>query len=262
MCRSSPSVFEPTSTHCKEVSNLAAYPCQYQREPVDRTYPNVGAKFNMRSIKVGILGAGGFAKEVWWYCQSGRALGSKLRFEPVMFIDREATDTPLKGLPVCALDDVPSDVLLLCGIGGMPEIKERVVKHAQNAGRRFAPALIAEGARIGPGVSLGEGTILCPGVIAAIDISIGAHVAVNYDCTIGHDATIEDFATISPGAHVSGWVHLCRGAFLGTSSTIIEKLTVGNYAVLGAGAVALNDIPDYAVAVGVPATVKKFRSIE
>ena len=215
----------------------------------------------MSTIRVAILGAGGFAREVWWALRDARAHGSALRFEPVMFVDRDARGAPLKGLPVRTLDDVGSDVLLVCGIGGMTEIKERAVEAALSAGHRFAPAVIAESARVGPDVEIGEGSILCAGVIATTDIEIGRHVAINLDCTLGHDARVGDFATISPGCHVSGRVMIGRGAYIGTGASILESLTIGERAVLGAGAVATMDVPAFSLAVGVPALVKKQRVV-
>jgi len=214
----------------------------------------------MSVIPVAILGAGGFAREVWWALRDARALGSALRFEPVMFVDRTAHTAPLKGLPVRTLDAVPEDVLLVCGIGGMTDVKERIVTAALAEGRRFAPAIIAESARVGPDVRIGDGSILCAGVIATTDIVIGEHVAINLDCTIGHDAVIGDFVTASPGCHISGCVTVGRNAYLGTGASILERVTIGAHAVLGAGAVATKDIADFALAVGVPAIVKKMRN--
>lgn len=215
----------------------------------------------MSHIPVAILGAGGFAREVWWALREGRAHDSALRFKPVMFVDRAATDAPLKGLPVRTLADVPRDVMLICGIGGMTDIKERVVTDAINNGFQFAPAVIAESARVGPDVRIGDGSILCDGVIATTDIEIGAHVAINLDCTIGHDAVIRDYVTASPGCHISGCVTLEANSYLGTGASILEHVRIGKHAVLGAGAVATKDIEDFALAVGVPAIVKKLRTI-
>ena len=214
----------------------------------------------MSVIKVAILGAGGFARELWWALRNARAHDSRLTFEPVMFVDLTVHTGLLKGLPVRTLEDVPADVLLICGVGGMTEIKERIVTAAVHDGHRFAPAAIAESARVGPDVHIGEGTILCAGVIATTDIEIGPHVAINLDCTIGHDAVIGAYTTMSPGCHVSGCVRVGRNAFLGTGALVLEHVAIGAHAILGAGAVATKDVPDHALAVGVPAVVKKFRN--
>lgn len=215
----------------------------------------------MSAIRVAILGAGGFAREVWWALNHAHVHESAVRFTPVMFVDHAAHTAPLKGLPVRTLDDVPSGVVLICGIGGMTDVKTRVVKDAIRRGYQFAPAAISDDARIGPDVQIGDGSIVCAGVIATTDIVIGAHVAFNLDCTIGHDTVVHDFVTVSPGCHVSGCVTLKQGAYLGTGATILERVSIGAYAVLGAGAVATRDVPDSTLAVGVPAAIKKLRSV-
>jgi sugar O-acyltransferase (sialic acid O-acetyltransferase NeuD family) len=214
----------------------------------------------MSAIRVAILGAGGFAREVWWALQHAHAHESVMRFQPVMFVDQHAHAAPLKGLPVRTLQDVPKDVRLICGIGGMTDLKERVVRDALSAGYAFAPAVVSDDARVGPDVRIGVGTILCAGVIVTTDVTIGEHVAFNLDCTVGHDTVVHDFVTASPGCHVSGCVTLGHGAYLGTGASILEHVAIGDHAVLGAGAVATKDVPAHALAVGVPAAIKKMRN--
>lgn len=47
--------------------------------------------------------------------------------------------------------------------------------------------------------------------------------------------------------------------WIGRRVIILPGVTIGNGVVIGSGAVVTKDIPDYAVAVGVPACVKKYR---
>ncbi|UCH07700.1 MAG: N-acetyltransferase, partial [Deltaproteobacteria bacterium] len=47
-----------------------------------------------------------------------------------------------------------------------------------------------------------------------------------------------------------------EGATLGANATIVCGHTIGRFAFVAAGAVVLNDIPDYALAAGNPAVVK------
>ena len=46
-----------------------------------------------------------------------------------------------------------------------------------------------------------------------------------------------------------------RGAYLGLRSTILAGVTVGEYAIVGAGSLVTADVPPYAIVVGVPAKV-------
>ena len=47
--------------------------------------------------------------------------------------------------------------------------------------------------------------------------------------------------------------------FIGANVTVLDGVRIGDGAVIGAGAVVTKDIPPYAVAVGVPAEVKRYR---
>jgi UDP-2-acetamido-3-amino-2,3-dideoxy-glucuronate N-acetyltransferase len=44
-----------------------------------------------------------------------------------------------------------------------------------------------------------------------------------------------------------------KGAGIGANSTVLCGTIIGNYSIIGAGAVVLKDIPDYALVVGNPA---------
>ena len=46
-----------------------------------------------------------------------------------------------------------------------------------------------------------------------------------------------------------------EGAALGANATVVCGVTIGRWAMIGAGAVVTKDVPDYALAVGVPAKV-------
>ena len=47
--------------------------------------------------------------------------------------------------------------------------------------------------------------------------------------------------------------------FIGANVTVLEGMTIGDGAVIGAGSVVSKDIPPYAIAVGSPIQIKKFR---
>ena len=48
-----------------------------------------------------------------------------------------------------------------------------------------------------------------------------------------------------------------KGAWIGAGATILAGITIGKYAIVGAGAIVTKDVPDYAVVVGTPAKVIK-----
>lgn len=70
--------------------------------------------------------------------------------------------------------------------------------------------------------------------------------------------------TLSPISKFEERKHITIGndVFIGANVTILDGITIGNGAVIGAGAVVSKDIPAYAIAVGCPITIKKFRFSE
>lgn len=56
-------------------------------------------------------------------------------------------------------------------------------------------------------------------------------------------------------------IHIGRDCWLGANSVILAGVTIGDGAVVAAGAVVREDVPAYTVVAGVPATIKKERVI-
>ncbi|GAA4015857.1 acetyltransferase [Hymenobacter fastidiosus] len=99
----------------------------------------------------------------------------------------------------------------------------------------------------------GEGCLISQGCILTTDIRLGRHVLLNLGCTIGHDAVLEDFCSLMPHANVGGEAYLEAAVYLGTNATVINRVRVGARTIVGAGAVAVRDLPADCTAVGVPA---------
>lgn len=62
---------------------------------------------------------------------------------------------------------------------------------------------------------------------------------------------------LAPGVTISGGVQIGSRVHIGTGAVVIQSLGIGQGAVVGAGAVVTRDIPDYVVAYGVPASVRR-----
>lgn len=55
-------------------------------------------------------------------------------------------------------------------------------------------------------------------------------------------------------------VHIKKDAFLGTNSVILPGVIIGEGAIVGANSLVRDSIPDYSIAVGVPAKIVGSRS--
>ena len=106
---------------------------------------------------------------------------------------------------------------------------------------------------------IGEGTVIMAGAIISCEVKIGKHVIINHNASVDHDSIIENFVHVSPSATIAGAVHLMEGAHIGIGSQIIQGIKIGKWATIGAGAVVINDVPDFAVVVGNPAKIIKYK---
>jgi acetyltransferase-like isoleucine patch superfamily enzyme len=134
--------------------------------------------------------------------------------------------------------------------------------------------------RLGNGVGIDNSTILEPNSNGSVpgfinvgeDVFIGAFCQLNGDggITIGNGTAIGAYARIAANTHeyaADGPLLLrpktCQGitigenVFCGSHVSIADGVTIGDYAVIGAGSVVLQSVPARSVAVGAPARIVK-----
>jgi sugar O-acyltransferase (sialic acid O-acetyltransferase NeuD family) len=76
---------------------------------------------------------------------------------------------------------------------------------------------------------------------------VGANVTLWSGNHIGHHSVIEDDVFIASHVVVSGGVRIGQGSFVGVNVTLRDHVTIGQKCVLGAGALVLEDQPDFSV---------------
>ena len=101
-------------------------------------------------------------------------------------------------------------------------------------------------------IEIGEGSFIGAYSILTTKISIGKHSILNRGNHIGHDTLAGDFLSMMPGAIISGNVKTGRRVYLGTNSSIIEKISICDDVILGANSVTVNNIEQEGTYVGVP----------
>lgn len=112
---------------------------------------------------------------------------------------------------------------------------------------------------IARGVTIGAGTAVMAGVIVNSDSAIGNFCILNTNASLDHDSLMEDYASLAPNATTGGNVTIGAFSAVSLGASVIHGLSIGRHSVLGAGAVALENIPDHCVAYGVPAKVVRQR---
>jgi len=206
--------------------------------------------------QVAVYGVGGHGREIASYIREGRAPGLSL----TGFVDDNIDNagSSVNGVPVFRFEDRkldPAVISIICGVGD-PKIREKLA--AKCASRGFSFATLAACSPLSRDVRLGDGVMIAPGSVLTTNIELGRHVHINVACSISHDVFIDDFANVNPGVHINGWVRIGRRAYIGAGAVISngrpgDPLTIGDDAVIGAGACVLRPVPAATTVVGVPA---------
>lgn len=141
-------------------------------------------------------------------------------------------------------------------------------------------AIVDEGATIGSGTRIWHWSHICAGAVIGAGCSLGQNVFVGNKVAIGNNVkiqnnvsvydnvTLEDDVFCGPSAVFTNVInprsHVARkseyrdtivekGATLGANCTVVCGVRIGCYAFIGAGAVVTEDVPPFALVVGVPA---------
>ena len=132
-------------------------------------------------------------------------------------------------------------------------------------------------AHVREGTKIGANCILGKNVYIDFECVIGDNCKIQNNSSIYHKTIIEDGVFIGPHVIItndknpraidskgnlksakdwkSGSVYIKYGASIGAGSIILPDITIGKFAMIGAGSVVTNNVPDFALVYGNPAKV-------
>ena len=122
-------------------------------------------------------------------------------------------------------------------------------------------------AQVREGAHIGKNTIISKDVYIDKDVSIGRGCKVQNSVSVYHGVTIEDDVFVGPNATFTNdkvprafnndWsismTTLKKGVSLGANCTIVCGITIGEYAMIAAGAVVTKNVEPHALMMGNPA---------
>lgn len=135
-------------------------------------------------------------------------------------------------------------------------------------------AAVGEGAKIwhfchvSAGARIGRNCVLGQNVFVADGVTIGDNCKIQNNVSIYTGTILEDDVFLGPSCVLTNVTNprsqvvrhslyertlIRRGASVGANATVVCGIEIGRYAFIGAGAVVVADVPDYALMMGVPA---------
>ena len=125
---------------------------------------------------------------------------------------------------------------------------------------------IQSGAKIGKGCSIGQN------VNIGNNVKIGNHVKIQNNVSVYEGVELEDYVFCGPsmvftnikvprsefpqqGSEFYAKTLVRKSASIGANATVVCGVTIGEYAMIGSGAVVTKDVPDFALVIGNPGRV-------
>lgn len=164
----------------------------------------------------------------------------------------------------------------------MPNAKPYIHPTAEvSAKARIGPhTRIWHQAQVRERAQLGANCIVGKGAYVDFDVSIGDNVKIQNGVYVYHGVTLEDGVFLGPGVILTNdklprainpdgslksdadWevspILIKRGAAIGAGAVILPGVTVGTFALVGAGAVVTRDVPDQGLVYGNPARLSGY----
>ncbi len=112
---------------------------------------------------------------------------------------------------------------------------------------------IQKNAFVGKNCKISSHTFICEGVHIGDNVFVGHNVTFindKYPRSTNEDGTMQGEADWGVAE-----TFVKKGASIGSSSTILCGVTIGENSIIGAGSVVTKDVPDNVIAAGVPARV-------
>lgn len=146
------------------------------------------------------------------------------------------------------------------------------------------PTALVESSTVGAGTRVWAFCHVLAGAVVGRDCNLGDHCYVEGGATLGDEVVVKNGVALWQGLTLEDRVFVgpnvaftndrvprakvfrpeydrslvCEGASLGANATLLCPITIGRYALVGAGAVVTGDVPDFGLVVGNPARLIGF----
>jgi acetyltransferase EpsM len=119
------------------------------------------------------------------------------------------------------------------------------------------PKIIHPTATVSSLAKIGKGSTIHPNVNIGPNVKIGNHVHIFAQSMIGHDTHLASYCYVANSVSIGASIRAGRGVYFGSNSSIIEKIKIYPWTIVGLGSVLLKSVKEKSVMAGNPA--KKIR---
>ena len=100
---------------------------------------------------------------------------------------------------------------------------------------------------------IGRGSTIHPNVNIGPNVVIGNHVHIFSQSIVGHDTHLSNYCFVANSVSIGAKIKAGKGVYFGSNSSIIEKLKIYTWTIIGLGSVLLKSVKEKSVMVGNPA---------
>lgn len=212
------------------------------------------------SIPTYIVGTGGLGRGV---AETVKVISERDRnwvFSGFIDDDSSVIGTYVNGMKVVGdtefllgLDTMANVVIAIAN----PEVKSMICQKLSSNTNLFYPNVVHPTVHLNSSITMGIGNIVSDNVAFSANVCVGDFSLIHFNCTIGHDVQIEDYVTVYPGVNLSGYSRMKFKSQVGTNSSILPQIIVGEGAIIGAGSMVNKNPIRYTTVVGIPAKEMK-----
>ena len=207
-------------------------------------------------MKIVIIGGRGNGTVITSTIEDCKKVGQNI--ECVGFLnDNETTinDYPvLGGIGNLDWEKLPKDYYFIYAMSNIKQAYERY-KFLQKLNipiERFCN-VIHPTAVVSNQAKLGRGVVLMPFTLVSPNAIIGNHSQMYAQSFIGHDSELKEMIFVANNASIGGRIIVHNGVHIGSNSTILERLVIGEFSIIGLASNVLTNVSDFDVFVGNPA---------
>lgn len=202
-----------------------------------------------------VVGAGGLGREAM---DVARILESGAGWRIAGFLDsrKDVLEGKSAGYPLVGSPDTyqpGDDELFVCAVGD-PSARRSYIEALERRGAAFAQLLHPE-SDISPSARIGRGVVALKYARVGPDARVGEFTCIGYASGVAHDVILGRFCQISGHCSVNGRARLEDEVSLGAHAVVLPDVVVGRGATVGAGSVAVRNVPPGCTVFGMPATV-------